>query len=380
VSESPASSANRARLNLETLEARENPTVHYFGGALLRHVEVQGVYYGSGWQNNIATANALEGYLRTLVTGPYMDALTHGGYGVGRGSATTGVIDNISLTDGSTITDASIQAELTAQISKGSSSFFAPPDANRLYVVFVQPNVAVNIHGDTSQTEFEGYHSAFVSPFGTIIPYAVIAYPGGTVGNATNQFAPVAFDQLTDVTSHEVAEAVTNPQENVGKLAWYDNNLRETNTRLRGEIADITAFDPNAHVRLNGYLVQEVATKRDAILPVDLGSVPNSIATTTTLAHTTTPIYLDGLLYAQRVTITVEVRATSARARPTGALVLFVDGRAVQTKSPRLVNGHMIARFTYDMYYRYPNATFSVRYIGHDLFAGSDSPGFAVNF
>jgi hypothetical protein len=52
----PSAGARRdacvVRPELECLERRDVPTVTYHGGALLPHVEVQAMYYGSDWSSN----------------------------------------------------------------------------------------------------------------------------------------------------------------------------------------------------------------------------------------------------------------------------------------------------------------------------------------
>src|SRR5947209_2523441 len=151
-----------------------------------------------------------------------MDALTSAGYGDGRGSASNGIADPISISSGSTITDATLQARLKADITSG---LLPAVDANRVYVVYVQPNVAVNLGGGqgTTQQGILGYHGAFAGPNGATIRYAVIAYPGGTVRNSS--LGTGTQDQLTAVTSHELAEAVTDPDVNYRQLGWYDNRL-----------------------------------------------------------------------------------------------------------------------------------------------------------
>src|SRR5258705_228357 len=145
----------------ERLEAREMLTVTYHGGALLTNVEAQAVYLGSDWNSN-ATLNsqaaALDQYVGYLVNSPYMDMLTQAGYNVGRGSATAGQELNLALSKSSGITDTQIHADIQAAINAGQ---LAAPDANRLYVVYVEPGVVVKLGAETSQNSFLGYHGAF---------------------------------------------------------------------------------------------------------------------------------------------------------------------------------------------------------------------------
>ena len=135
-----------------------------------------------------------------------------------------------------------------------------------MYVVYVQPDVAVNLGAGqgTTQQGILGYHTAFVGANGAAIRYAVVVSPGGAAGNSVLPEATTAIDQLTAVTSHELAEAVTDPDVNSnvnnGRLGWFDPQ--------RGEIGDIEENNPNAFVRLDGNLVQEVADQNDQLLSI----------------------------------------------------------------------------------------------------------------
>src|SRR4051794_33713645 len=147
--------------SFESLEAREVFSVTFHGGALLSNVEAQGVYLGSDWANNSSLnsqASALDQYVNYLVKSPYMDTLASAGYNVGEGSATSGKELNLTLNKTTGITDSQIQADLQSAIS---GSQLATPDANRLYVVFVEPGVKISLGADTSVNSFLGYHGAF---------------------------------------------------------------------------------------------------------------------------------------------------------------------------------------------------------------------------
>ncbi|HVS38452.1 MAG TPA: hypothetical protein VMS17_23035 [Gemmataceae bacterium] len=250
---------------LEALETRLTPTVSYYGGNLLPNVQVQGVYYGDQWSANptlFQETGKFEGYLQYLVNSPFMDMLTKAGYDVGRGSSTQGRILNISLSSGNYLEDSTIQSNLKAEIAAGA---LQAPNADTLYVVYVEPNVAVQQSGgDTSINKFAGYHGAFTGPNGSVIRYAVLPTPGGsTVGGAPNGSANPslnAFDEMTMASSHEIAEAVTDPDVNYSTLGWYDQQ--------RGEIGDIANGQV---VYLNSYAVQKIGGKNDqALFPTEL--------------------------------------------------------------------------------------------------------------
>jgi hypothetical protein len=231
-------------------------TVTYHGGALLPHVDVQALYYGSDWYNNSSYYNQtgyLEGFLNTIVHGSYMDMLAKDGYGVGRGSFESGKIALVNINKSQYLTDGQLRSALQAYIHNG---VLKAPNSNSLYVIYVEDDVAVSDGSATSRTDFLGYHGAFAgtdaSGQPTDIRYAVIPYPGGHVGNGTVPWLST-LGQLTEVTSHELAEAVTDPDVNYRSLSWYDDTLN-------GEVGDIV----NGHtVYLDGYAVQRIADRND---------------------------------------------------------------------------------------------------------------------
>jgi hypothetical protein len=256
-------SSRRARFAPEVLEGRQLMTVTYQGGAVMPQVQVQGLYLGSDWSTN-STYNqqkgTLEGFLKSTVSGSFMDALNGAGYGVGRGSASQGIIDSVTFNKSLYLTDAAIQNTLQTEISHG---WLQAPNSNRLYVVFVEDNVAVmNSQGQTSINGFFGYHTAFLgtdaSGHAADVHYAVIAYPGGPNGVNGNLST---IDGMTVTASHEIAEAVTDP--NIGTndsaliragltISWDDNKL--------GEVGDIANQEA---VYLNGYAVQRISDQND---------------------------------------------------------------------------------------------------------------------
>ena len=249
-------SAYSSIVSATTTKSQPLPGVNYHGGALLQNVEAQAFYLGSDWLQNPSLYQqtaSLESFVSYVVNSPYMDMLTQAGYSVGRGTASQGVIVGYSLNKWAGINDSEIRSDLQANIRSG---VLAAPDANRLYIVYVEPGVVIHLGNDSSDRDFSGYHGAFAgsdaSGRSVDIRYAVIAYPGSTNPVPTQY----AFDILTVVTSHELVEAVTDPDVNYKALGWYDdlNNA---------EIADLTEAWTTT---LNGYVVQDVVGKNDQII------------------------------------------------------------------------------------------------------------------
>lgn len=361
------------RPRVEMLEDRSVPTVFYYGGNILPHVEAQALFLGNQWSAaaNTAQTGTINSFLTDLTGGAYMDALTRAGYNVGRGSASAGAVDNAAITLNSTISDASIRASIQADIRSG---LLQAPDANRLYVVYVEPNVAVNLGGrqGTTQQGILGYHGAFAgrdaAGAAAVIRYAVVAYPGGTVRNST--LGTSASDQLTAVTSHELAEAVTDPDVNFARLGWYDPR--------RGEIGDITENNSNALVRLDGYLVQQVADQNDQLLVIDLGTSnppPTTIATATSLTAGTVQPGRRGR--PATVTLTVTITPASGTVQPDGRVALLYNGSVLGTGTIRVVNGVATVSFTVE-FFATGNFTFTAQYLGSTQFQGSTSSAVTV--
>jgi hypothetical protein len=168
-----------------------------------------------------------------------------------------------------------IRQQVQAFVSNGN---LKTPDANRLFVVYVEPGVAImNDHdqNSTSIKDFLGYHGAFAGRdrlgYAADIHYAVIAYPGGYNFTSQRNGLPSDFAQLTEVTSHELAEAVTDPNVNYKTLGWYDPQ--------RGEIGDIVNLQT---FTMNGYVVQKESDRFDrAITPSSYGLATTAVTSMT---------------------------------------------------------------------------------------------------
>jgi hypothetical protein len=239
--------------------------VAFGGGNVLLRPKVQAPYLGQAWANDPllnGQSVLFERYLQFIVNSSYMDMLTAAGYDdgkghlIGRGTFTEGLVSPIPLNKN--LTDDQIRAELKKQVKRNG---LAAPDPIRLYVVFVEPNVAVsytlNGRTKTSTKDFSGYHWGFSLPnaTGRLVPvnYAVIPYPGGTTGNQKNT-ALSDFQSTTETVSHELAEAATD--------ATGPNPGTGRTDKARGqEIGDIVEILPDRTVLLNGYAVQKVSDK-----------------------------------------------------------------------------------------------------------------------
>lgn len=229
------------RLDLEVLETRLTPTLSNHGGAILANVQVQALYLGPDWNSSLAGMRGqFEGFLQTTVSNSYLPMLRAGGFTgpggatIGTGADTPGVIDPTSPP--SDLLDSQIRSYLQADVG----NLLQPASSNTLYFVFVQDGVVVDLgNGQTSVNAFSGYHTSFTTTSGQLIRYAVIP----DAGSAGNSQAPwlSAFDTMTVVASHELAEAATDPD---GRT-WFDRSGNEVGDVVNGST-----------VYLSGYAVQ----------------------------------------------------------------------------------------------------------------------------
>ena len=160
----------------------------------------------------------------------------------------------MSLDKSKVLTDQMIRNELQGDIN---NRILNTPDLNRLYVVFVEDNVVVHDNaGNSSQGIVLGYHSAFAGKDAAgravDLHYVVIPYHGGTVKNlALSGLSQI--DSLTAATSHEIAEAATDPDIGYKTPGWFDRQRNQ-------EIGDIPN---NEVVYLNGSAVECLADQKD---------------------------------------------------------------------------------------------------------------------
>ncbi|HVV99631.1 MAG TPA: fibronectin type III domain-containing protein, partial [Planctomycetaceae bacterium] len=245
-------------LQVESLEARLVLTMTYHaGGDLLTNVEAQNVYLGADWKTDptlASQATQLDTFTNYLVTSPVMDLMSSFGYNVYRGTTTAGVVDTI--TNPSVLSDQTIQFDLQQLIN---NHMVQAPDANSLYIVYVDPGTEVTQGGANSVINFLGYHSSFIgTDLGSNqvpIRYAVMPYPGPPNPTPGSQGFANAMEELEFVTSHELAEAVTDPDVGLNVLSWYDE-------AINGETADL-AFDTGSTI--GGYFVTNLVDTNDPL-------------------------------------------------------------------------------------------------------------------
>jgi hypothetical protein len=222
------------RPTLEVLEDRTVPTnITYGGGPLLTHVRVNDIVMGAQPVDTSALMQALvRDYLPML--SPY--------YNVGAGTLRS--IASATPFAGNP-SNAQVQNLVLREINAG---VVAAPDASQLYFVFLAPGQSVS---DYTIPDLGGYHSAFLAihdATGYHLPTPGAVYP------SPPQFVVIPYavqygqdsQHIQKGASHELAEAVTDPQP-------FSGYADRSGDLANGEVADIYDFD--APFLLDGYQV-----------------------------------------------------------------------------------------------------------------------------
>jgi hypothetical protein len=235
----------RLRPHAETLEVRRllSGGVTYHGGNLLPLVQVEMVYYGSVWGSGPALeqrVQQLNNYMSMMLGSKFMTSVLGEYYQnpypsvgvpiryVGPGTLAASVYTTNSVWSGEVLQDditsvinnddyrppmGDIEHLIAGQINAGG---LMQPSLDNLYVVVLPPGVYSAFCKDTQSA---GFHSSFFQATGTVngvatgnrVHYAVIAWPQTDWG-ITQQLQGNTLAVQTTVISHELAEAVTDPE------------------------------------------------------------------------------------------------------------------------------------------------------------------------
>ncbi len=230
------------------------PNLTYHQGHLLTSVEVYTIFWGTGWQQapQNGLIQQLNNFFDFILTSSLMDLLREYsvpgqtiGHGrrVGTKTITTSEPGTVQPGGGRLVTDDQIRQALQNWINSSNPNENIPqPNNNTLFFVYLPPNVISEASGDSSCASYCGYHSAIDHTiFYGVMPFINCA--------GCNSGLKLPFDSLTEVSSHELCESITDPDQddNGNPAGWNDDNIRA------GEIGDICNFQAT---QLGGYNVQ----------------------------------------------------------------------------------------------------------------------------
>jgi hypothetical protein len=261
----PATRRPGFRPALETLEERQLMNVGYGGGPIIPNVQVEAVFYGASWTDTCdssyprqpTTRYDIQKYLVDLTGSPYLNGLAQ--YTMTNAAGQTVAPGRGTFLGSDTIKDANLPFVFESWITTAldNDANLPTPDGNKLYMVFLPENVTLL---DNNGNRQDGFHSFHTDQAGHTRYYAIMASPYGNDAWQSG-FHLTPFQALTAITSHELAEAVSDPMvgsNDPSKLGWQGSVTINGKT-YSGEIGDIAAnlLGANQFSRLDGYVVQQ---------------------------------------------------------------------------------------------------------------------------
>jgi len=226
----------------------EMPQVQSGGGGVIASPSLVPVFYtGDGEQSE------LESFLGQLASSPYWSQVTSE-YGVGALAVKSSVV----VTDPapSTIDDSAIGPWLASKV--GNDPSWPAHDPNDVYLLYYPASTLVTFSGGKSCDDFRGYHSHFASSAGDIV-YAVKPRCPGQ--------APWSdFDWMTKGSSHEIVEAVTDPDwDTSAAFEVLDADHAIWSDVVGAEVGDMCDPQPQSIQRLVGsYAVERIWSNASA--------------------------------------------------------------------------------------------------------------------
>jgi hypothetical protein len=235
-------------LFLDLLEDRTVPSILFSnsgslttsdaGGPVLTNVEVEVVFWGTGWSSHDALKSSMSSAVDSILAGPYFSALSQYRSSIGNGIH----LGNVTITSSDpppVMSNSDVVAMLRTNINNDS---LPSPNSNSqlLYMVIPQPG--------TRSGNLSGEHSYDYSTKGKF-------HYGWTIDDGN-------LDIVTPIFSHELVESVTDPEGNA-----IQENPRDSHNW--NEIGDNEA--ENYSYRLNNVLVQSYFSQRDHAYIVPMG-------------------------------------------------------------------------------------------------------------
>lgn len=211
--------------------------IPYHGGSLLTHVQVQGMYYNE--PITLGLQSQLDGFFTDILQSSWMTQLL-ASYGVGNQTIGAGSFlgdDNLGLSLPQDLTDDDLRHQLSSEVANGR---LAAPNDNTLYAVFLPPS-SNPVPGALA------YHDAFIDPISGKAMYYMVMY-APVYPNLTE------FQNLTELTSHELSESITDPGQGLTTPAHPDGDW----AWLSGEFGEVADIAENNDVTYHGYTMQDI--------------------------------------------------------------------------------------------------------------------------
>jgi len=232
--------------------------LNYYGGPVLGHAKIVVVFWGG--DVNSTTQSSIGGFIRAIVDSTYMDLFAQYDTNINALDGRSGTQQRIERgvfggqfliqprNSKRDIDDSEIGIELSQQIDAG---VLPKPDADTVFLIYYPPNFSITVDGSKSCEVFCGYHHNFTSQVYGDVYYSVIPDLEGACSYGC-QFALTPFQNLSVTTSHEIAEAITDPDVHLGgvayPVAWATANGEEIGDLCASDIANLFLADGSSYV------------------------------------------------------------------------------------------------------------------------------------
>ncbi|MGZ3443940.1 MAG: hypothetical protein ACXVDD_30685, partial [Polyangia bacterium] len=287
----------------------------YGNGPLMQHVKVVDVFWSPGYKYKAM----LEGFYKSILQSAYFDWLVEyntTSYKIGRGTFVTS-FEDANPAPAATATVKTINPETYLKSLLATPGKLPAPDDDTIYFLYfpdrIDPSDGQGSSCVQPMGDYCAYHASYVDGTGQLVRYAVM--PDMDAAGCSGGCGPVGFVSVTDVSSHELIEAVTDPDNGTG---WADPNPNQTLNC--GEIGDICAVGGTMEVGVvGGFSVQkEWSNKANACIVTD----PSIMVSDFTVAAEPIMVPAGGMATGS-VTLTkvsgaTETVALSTTAVPTG--------------------------------------------------------------
>ncbi|MCU1279948.1 MAG: hemagglutinin protein [bacterium] len=318
----PGAQAIRAQPNATTpgTACQDVPKLGYSNGPLIQHVKIVNVFYSPGNKYKAM----LEAFYTSITQSAYFDWLVEyntTNYKIGRGSFLSS-FEDVNPAPAATATVKTVNPETYLKGLLATPGKLPAPDNDTMYMIYFPDRIDPTDGSGSScvqpMGQFCAYHASYTTSAGQLVRYGVM--PDMDAAGCMGGCGPTGFPGLTDVSSHELIEAVTDPDNGTG---WYDaNGTQQTNC---GEIGDICAVGGTMETAvIGGFTVQKEWSNKNSAC---IGTDPNAVVNDFTVAGSDVSVPVGG---SATVTVTLTKKTgvaenvmLTAPTPPTGLTAAF---------------------------------------------------------
>lgn len=232
-------------------------------------------FWGALWSDSAhqAAAQHLNQFAQDLLNSNFMNVLSQYGVGSGKGSGRFGQASFLGNVP-NRLADSDIHRIIQSSIKAGVIPEPPRNNASEVLIIFLDENTEINdpslgvVMCEPSGDTAFGYHNSFTTAAGNPFYYGVIpalddaciqnSCPAGS--GCTLSLSQTQEQRRTQVTSHEFAEMVTDPNPPTG---WYDQS--DPNSGECGDICNGESDTISGATSSNVWTVQRIYSKYDDV-------------------------------------------------------------------------------------------------------------------